>query len=52
MSQLKKITNKAALQAVALIAGIAMMTIGLLRGEALEILRKATVVCMECIGIG
>ena len=32
--------------------GIAMMIAGLLRGEAVEILRKATVICLECIGIG
>ena len=49
---MKKIANKTALQAVILVIGIIMMTIGLLRGEALEILRKATIVCMECIGLG
>jgi len=39
-------------QIILLISGIVMIAAGLLRGEALEILRKAIVVCMECIGIG
>ena len=47
MLPLKKIA-----QIILLISGIVMMAAGLLRGEALEILRKAIVVCMECIGIG
>ena len=40
------------MQAAVLLAGIFMMVAGLLRGEALEILNKAIIVCMECIGIG
>ena len=44
--------NRRYLQTIFLIIGVSMMLLGLLRGEALEILRKAIVVCMECIGIG
>ena len=32
--------------------GIAMAVFGFLRGEALELLRKASIICMECIGLG
>ena len=32
--------------------GIAMMYIGVHRGEALVVMNKAIRVCMECIGIG
>ena len=35
-----------------LAAGITMAILGILRGETLEILRKAIVICLECIGIG
>lgn len=53
MSILKKILkNRLLLQMALIFAGITMIVMGLLRGEALEILRKAIVVCMECIGIG
>ena len=44
--------RKHALQLVLLITGISMMITGILRGEALEILRKAILICLECIGIG
>ena len=40
------------LQVAILLVGIAMITKGIVRGEAREIMRKAIVVCMECIGIG
>jgi len=35
-----------------LASGAVMLVFGLLRGEAQELLRKATIVCLECIGIG
>jgi len=39
-------------QALLLAAGVAMMVAGLMRGEAQEVLQKAILVCLECIGIG
>jgi hypothetical protein len=49
--------NKAArlrltVQIALLTAGAVLIIIGLHRGEAVVMLRKAVVVCMECIGIG
>lgn len=39
--------------AIVLIAAGAMaMFVGLHRGEAADILQKATKICLECIGIG
>lgn len=32
--------------------GIALMTIGIWRGEMLVVFRKAVAICLECIGIG
>jgi len=49
---LKFVGRRRLLQAAVLLTGIFMMVAGLLRGEALEILNKAIIVCMECIGIG
>ena len=40
------------MQIALLLAGVSIMVLGLLRGEALEVLNKAIVICMECIGIG
>jgi len=34
------------------VAGAAMLSVGIIQGEATVVLRKAVVVCMECIGIG
>lgn len=36
----------------AIAAGIALASAGILGGGAESVLRKATLICMECIGIG
>ena len=48
MSFIKK--NKAALLLLAV--GIAFLAIGVWRGEAETVFRKAVNICMECIGLG
>lgn len=35
-----------------LVLSAALITIGLLRAEHLEVLQKAVKICLECIGIG
>ena len=39
-------------QVALLIAGIAMVSFGAVRGEAEAVLAKAIRLCLECIGIG
>ena len=39
-------------QVALLIAGIAMVSFGVMRGEAEAVLAKAIRLCLECIGIG
>jgi len=43
---------RSVLPVVILLAGVVMMVLGVWRGELHDILRKATIVCLECIGIG
>ncbi|MGI5883403.1 MAG: CD1871A family CXXC motif-containing protein [Candidatus Spyradocola sp.] len=35
-----------------LLAGAAFVALGIWRGEADAVLRKAVTICMECIGLG
>ena len=37
---------------VVAVLGLAMMGLGLYRGEAAVVFKKAVSICMECIGIG
>ena len=37
---------------VLLLAGIAAIVFGIFRGEATIVLKKATMICLECIGLG
>ena len=39
-------------QVVLLVAGVAMVCFGVMRGEATTVLGKAIRLCLECIGIG
>lgn len=48
----EKIAMKRYLSVLLLAAGFGMMCAGLARGEAMTVLKKAIVLCMECIGIG
>ncbi|EHL09290.1 hypothetical protein HMPREF9624_01331 [Oribacterium asaccharolyticum ACB7] len=48
----QKILKSRLTSLVLLCIGIAMMYIGVHRGEALVVMNKAIRVCMECIGIG
>lgn len=34
------------------LAGIFLLVVGLVRGEALTLLQKAARICLECIGLG
>ena len=46
------LTVKSKLKFVLLALAVLMMAYGILRGEAAVVLKKATAVCLECIGIG
>ena len=35
-----------------LILGLLAMVAGIMRGEAADVLKKATMICLECIGLG
>lgn len=45
-------TKKALFQGALLIAGIVMLCVGVMRGEADNVLSKAIRLCLECVGIG
>ena len=40
------------MRTAAFLAGAAFVIIGVMRGEAGEVLEKAVRICLECIGIG
>jgi hypothetical protein len=40
------------IRAAVFTAGAAMLVAGLLRGEALQVLKRAIIICLGCIGIG
>ncbi len=44
--------KKSVLQLVLLVVGVAMLSFGVLRGEADTVLAKAIRLCLECVGIG
>ncbi len=44
--------GRSILAAAVLLAGIALVAVGVTRGEAAVVLQKAVVICMECIGLG
>ena len=44
--------RKSVLQLVLLVVGVAMLSFGVLRGEADTVLAKAIRLCLECVGIG
>ena len=45
-------TKKALFQGALLIAGIVMLCVGVMRGEADTVLSKAIRLCLECVGLG
>jgi hypothetical protein len=50
---MKDVTRERLVWRTALITvGVAMFVMGVFRGEAPEVLGKAVLVCMECVGIG
>ena len=47
-----KIKCNAIIRFIILFAGISLCVLGILRDELSDIMQKAIVVCLECIGIG
>ena len=52
MERVKRFLPRSIVQLFLLSVGIIFLVIGVIQGDALEILRKAVLVCLECIGIG
>ena len=47
-----KIRVKNIVLTAVLLMGITLMAVGILEGDMTAIMRKAAMVCLECIGIG
>ena len=44
--------NLVFLRAIVFALGAVFLVLGIWRGEPAEVMRKAVVICLECIGIG
>ncbi len=44
--------NRNRIALLLLLAGAIFVTIGIMRGEVATVLKKAVMVCLECMGIG
>jgi len=51
-ARFKQFPRRLAVQLSLLFIGITLLVVGVVRGEALLVLKKAILVCLECIGIG
>ncbi|MBQ1661818.1 MAG: hypothetical protein II054_04905 [Treponema sp.] len=49
---MKKNTRRILTCVFLLSLAVALITVGLMRGEARTVLKKAVRICMECIGLG
>lgn len=49
---MKSLNKSIIIKVGVLLAGAALCVAGIMRGELTVIMRKAVVVCLECIGIG
>ena len=48
----KVLSNRKLVFSLLFLGGMALMAVGLMRGEGTVVLMKAVNVCLECIGIG
>ena len=44
--------GRRAVQVTGLVTALILIAMGLAQGDGVDVLRKATRVCMECIGLG